>query len=212
MVHHAAKYNRVAELRAIVSKGASLYSGDRWCMTPLHYAAELIDTDEIISYMLEQEKELLDASNLDDETALHFACRVANIKAVRILIEAGARFDIQDRNGEYAIHTACRYAGVMSSLDVVKYLVEIGCPLDIIGPYNQKPLHIAARFRNLALVEFIVDQGVDVNDCDSDGWTAYQYAWRNNDRTMMDYLVDHGAQNLKPPTFTAPDQFSQISV
>ena len=54
-------------------------------------------------------------------------------------------------------------------------------------------LHDAANKGNLDRVKTFVEQGVDIDECDSEGWTPLWLASFNNHRHVVKYLVEQGA-------------------
>jgi ankyrin repeat protein len=138
---------------------------------------------------LDRLRELVDAGNdvnaimPNGDQPLHYACRLAKVKAARALLELGAdpaghsaagRTPWEDmwhdgRNGHFTS---------MQS-EVLNALVEFGfVPTGPTGPEGATLLHcVAARTRNESLITRLVnDQGYDVAAVDDYGWTPLHAA------------------------------------
>jgi len=54
-------------------------------------------------------------------------------------------------------------------------------------------LHLASEKRHADVVQFLLDNGADVNAKTGMGYTAYKYAQMNNDDNVMNILIKKGA-------------------
>jgi len=79
---------------------------------------------------------------------------------VKILLDAGADVDLGDLNGDAPVHLACK-GGSLSILKMVleKSLCKVGCE----GSHGNSLLHYAARYGHLEMMQFLIDEGNDVN-------------------------------------------------
>ncbi len=76
----------------------------------------------------------------------------------------------------------------------VKALLEKNT--DLINAKNengQTPLHIAASGGQLAVVEFLISQGADINLRQNNGATALHFACFGGHRDVVEWLIDNGA-------------------
>ena len=66
------------------------------------------------------------------ENSIHYCCRNNNVDAARqiidYLISNGVSLNVQNKNGESALHIAARYG----SAEIVKYLCENGANVDLL--------------------------------------------------------------------------------
>lgn len=110
----------------------------------------------------------------------------ANI--VRMLLEHGADVRLKDKEGEAAINTAA-----FGALDCTKVLVAYGADINGKGSYGYTPLHSAILWEALdtapsragiraqvpngaSCIDFLLQQGADMNVQDDDGDTALMFA------------------------------------
>lgn len=119
------------------------------------------------------------------------AASITNKEAVMLALDDGANVDAVDENGDGAIYNATS----SGRLDIVKLLVENGASF-------QKPrksmfretsvLHIASQNGDLALIEFFLDNGMNIN-MTVDGETPLLKAVSSNRVDAVKYLIAKGA-------------------
>jgi len=64
---------------------------------------------------------------------------------------------------------------------------------------NNTPLHKAAQFGYISIIQLLIENGADVNASNNEGETALHYAMKNNNAELEEYLRNQGAfiQNKK---------------
>ena len=100
---------------------------------------------------------------------------VATMKPERhakVLLEAGAKTDIQDIDGRTALH----YAALNGWLSVCTVLVEAGAKTNIQDIYFKSALHVAASRGYSEICGMLVKAGADFNLLDGEGCTPLQLA------------------------------------
>ena len=108
------------------------------------------------------------------------------------LLELGSSSDLRDQDG-ISLLRWCAYYGDVSAM---KYLLSKGAALDSLG--QNFGLNAAAFHGHWRLCLFLIEQGADVNQPDSDtGETPLHSALCTADRVAHDFVVkvllDHGA-------------------
>jgi ankyrin repeat protein len=61
------------------------------------------------------------------------------------------------------------------------------------GFKGRSPLHLAAEYGNLEIIDCLIKAGVNVNVLDSDGNTPLVYAVAQSETEAVIYLVENGA-------------------
>ena len=131
------------------------------------------------------------------EIPLIYAISANNEEMVTKLLEAGADVNIvSPQTGDTALSTASSmgYAGY------VKQLIEAGA--DVNQPEGQScmtPLMEAARSGNIEIVKLLVEAGADVNAKQfmygqDIGYNALKYAREAEKEEIVNFLIDHGAE------------------
>ena len=169
----AAAKGFLAMVRILVDAGGDLEaSGDPADARPLHMAA-MHGHPEIASFLISRGA---NPNSRDDwgRTPLMVAATVGTVEVVDTLLSGGANPTIKD---DVYRDTAIHYAAIAGREDVVALLLADGIPIDFpSGHDGESPLHYAAQYANLELVEFLVEQGADIHRADDAGATPLHYA------------------------------------
>ena len=100
---------KLAEVRAALTRGEDVNGRSRYNVTGLMLAA-MLKHNSIVRLLLEQPTVDLNCTDDDGRTALHYAARVDNVEAVRLLL-ADPRLNTanhENNNGETAVIEAMR--------------------------------------------------------------------------------------------------------
>ncbi|KAI5462002.1 hypothetical protein BGZ63DRAFT_403272 [Mariannaea sp. PMI_226] len=102
------------------------------------------------------------------------------------------------------IATGGEHCDCFSPIHECGSLLDAGCPINSYGRLGLSALQAAARRGHLALVQFLICQGADVNfpanpHRHGRGRTALQAAAEGSHRKVMEYLVQAGANINAPP-------------
>ncbi|XP_064487214.1 transient receptor potential cation channel subfamily A member 1-like isoform X2 [Ornithodoros turicata] len=143
---------------------------------PIHEAAKnasanamkaLLDWGESIGYSREEMMKLYDA---DGNVPLHSAVHAGDIKAVKLCLESGALISTQQHDLSTPVHLAC----AQGAMDIVKLMFssqpdqKINC-LTCSDAQQMTPIHCAAMFDHIELVEYLVTEGANMNATDKEG-------------------------------------------
>lgn len=131
----------------------------------------------------------LDAKNSTGYTALHKAVFSGRFDEVKLLIDKGARVDVQDKHEL----TPLFYAVINNDEKMIKFLVEIGNADVNLGKYNN-PLGMAISLGRMELAEYLIDKGADINRQDNIGRTFLHKAAENGNLAAVKFLVEKGAR------------------
>ncbi|KAK4452612.1 ankyrin [Podospora aff. communis PSN243] len=139
------------------------------------------------------------------QTALHQYRRhspaPSSIIAAKALLESGASPDLGDHEGETPLHFMA-LAGTPEELKLYLDHCNDGAAaaLRLESTHGETLLHFAAFGKNLAVVEFLIEHGLDVNAMDKHGWTPLVCALMPSRRRSLSAaqnvaksLLQHGA-------------------
>jgi ankyrin repeat protein len=137
-------------------------------MTPLH-AASGKGRLGTVQYLLSTAKYDVDARDINDETALHYACIHGHIQVVQCLIEAGANVEAMNELGSTALHMASDFGHAAL---VVHLHAEANCNVRAANKHGLTSLHFASDNGYLEIVQYLVEvAGVSIHTKDEDGNT-----------------------------------------
>ncbi|ELT88956.1 hypothetical protein CAPTEDRAFT_135484 [Capitella teleta] len=193
--------------------------------TALHLSVLFSDPYDVIVRITQQtDTALLNAQNNRRQTALHLAVLTDNVPVIRHLVLSGCRLDLQDWNGNSALHMACTGG---DSVDRVRALLpspahphlHANCsskenPAHLMNFKGETPLHVAASRGHVAILRYLTlgHVGADVNVGDGrSGRTILHHAVEENNSDVVYFIARHARHlQLKVNTrsydgFTAAD-------
>lgn len=178
--------------RALTQEGAS-------APTPPTRAAANLGTTELITAVraadLDKVRALIDSGvdvneldNAGSRTALFWAAKGGNLKAVEMLLAAGANPNLPDRTGRTSL-----WAAVEFGVDAVRALVEKGGDLTVRDTLRSTPLLWASGFGSPDTVRYLLEKSADVKAIDDNGWTTLIWAAGLGQPGSVKILIDAGA-------------------
>ncbi|XP_065292164.1 transient receptor potential cation channel subfamily A member 1 isoform X1 [Dermacentor albipictus] len=190
-LHLAAIYDHAECARILLSQfGASPKLTCDNGYYPIHEAAKnasanaieaLLEWGESSGYSRAEMMKLYDA---DGNVPLHSAVHAGDIKAVQLCLESGALISTQQHDLSTPVHLAC----AQGAMDIVRLMFSrqpdqrVHC-LTCSDAQQMTPLHCAAMFDHVELVEYLVSEGASMNATDKEGRTvillaAARGAWK----------------------------------
>ncbi|XP_026994407.2 ankyrin repeat and death domain-containing protein 1B isoform X2 [Tachysurus fulvidraco] len=95
----------------------------------------------------------VNAKNVHNRTALHYAVACKNKEATDLLLKRRAKLDLQDKHGVTAVHLAAWFG----SLEILKLLVQGGADQRVENLEGMNMMHCAALNNHTDIVAYIVD-------------------------------------------------------
>ncbi|XP_041914523.1 poly [ADP-ribose] polymerase tankyrase-1 isoform X4 [Alosa sapidissima] len=206
------KRKQVTEL--LLRKGANVNEKNKDFMMPLHVAAERAHND--IIEVLQKHGAKMNAVDTLGQTALHRAALAGHLQTCRLLLSYGAdpaivslqgftaaqmgneavqqilneNIPVRNSDVDYRLLEAAK-AG---DLDTVKQLCSpqnVNCR-DLEGRHST-PLHFAAGYNRVSVVEYLLHHGADVHAKDKGGLVPLHNACSYGHYEVAELLVRHGA-------------------
>ncbi|XP_062506307.1 ankyrin repeat and KH domain-containing protein 1-like [Corticium candelabrum] len=115
----------------------------------------------------------------DGETALHIA---GNVEVVACLLESGLNIEYLDENGYTPFLEACRH----DRLPVVQCLIQSKCNKAATTNSGETALHVAG---NVEVVDYLLNIGLNIEDCDEDGYTPFLKACCDGHLPVVQRLI-----------------------
>ena len=124
---------------------------------------------------------------------------MGHLNITRLLIGCGVDANIKvsvtasGLDGVCPLHLAAKGGG-NNHYEVVKYLVtKANVDLDVMDGDRNTPLHVAALYGHVQMVEFLVESGASVNLVNASNETPLDMARRGNQHHIEQYLLPHTA-------------------
>ncbi|XP_059474055.1 uncharacterized protein LOC132195835 [Neocloeon triangulifer] len=156
--------------------------------TALHWAAAKGHI-AVAEFLLSQGADV-NTRDDDNESPLTLAASFSSAEMCRFLVENGADLSVVDKFGDDSLHLAC-FSG---KLDTIKYLLGLnGFSVEKKGWKGRTALHWAAAKGHIAVAEFLLSQGADVNTRDDDNESPLTLAASFSSAEMCQFLVENGA-------------------
>lgn len=151
---------------------------------------EIENSASVISDLIGQGASLNAQTDSTGETALHLAARFSRQDAGKVMLDAGADTNVQDRLGRTPLHTAI----AADALGVFQTLLRCRqTDIDARMHDGSTPLILASRLPVLNMVEELVACGADIGATDKRGKSALHWAAAVNNVPAMKTLLSHGA-------------------
>lgn len=136
---------------------------------------------KVFALLLKYPDVQLDARSRNGDTALMIAAFNGNTKAALELIDKGSEIN---RPGWTALH----YASAVGNVVLMRKLIENSAYIDAESPNKTTPLMMAARAGHLSSVQFLIDEGADVNAKNELGLNAIDFAKSQNQTAIIKLL------------------------
>ena len=148
----ACKYGHLNAVSSLIEHGAKVNLQDAIGNTAVHYALSCSNgSPEVLSRLMRDRAAVNSACTRDNGTPLMIACEYGHMNAVTFLIEHGANMDLQDKNGDTALHYAVSAGAVNTLLDLgALHLIPV-C-----NKHGLTPLLQASNRRNSEKVKCLI--------------------------------------------------------
>ncbi|XP_073442034.1 poly [ADP-ribose] polymerase tankyrase-2 isoform X1 [Dendrobates tinctorius] len=206
------KRKQICEL--LLRKGANVNEETKDFLTPLHVAAEKGHND-VAEVLLKHEAKMNAVDNLG-QTCLHRAAHSGHLQTCRILLNSGCDPAIVSLQGFTALQMGSESVQQLlqeglsvSNTDADRQLLEAAKAGDMetikklcntqtvncrdVEGRQSTPLHFAAGYNRVAVVEYLLQHGADVHAKDKGGLVPLHNACSYGHYEVAELLVKHGA-------------------
>jgi ankyrin repeat protein len=202
---YACRNKTIAEVKALLERGANLLHCDENELNCLHLACCNEDyeaAEKIVVYLIKKQTEaVVTALVLKQEvflqifdhkhwTALHFAARYSIAKICEMLIDTG--YDVNGRTDTlFTPLILCCVRSDRDSVKVAKLLIESGADLATKDEIGNTVLHVACFQGAVDVVQLLIDAKADVNAQNHNGKTPLMNSVKNIEVAKL--LIENGA-------------------
>ncbi|AXT18333.1 ankyrin repeat domain-containing protein [Flavobacteriaceae bacterium AU392] len=120
----------------------------------------------------------------------NYVARSGNTKMLNTLIKKGVSYKKPNKEGGNAMFFASQgLRRKANSLEFFKYLESLGIKPNTITDKGESPLHtLAFRSNDKEVFNYFINKGVDVNQANNEGNTAFMNAVRRNNLEIVSFL------------------------
>lgn len=140
---------------------------------------------DVMAVLLADKRTKIDTEAFNGDNALMIACYNGNEKAVKILLDKGARVN---KNGWTPLH----YAAASGNDPIVKRLLDKDAFVNAASPNATTPVMMAARGGHIYTVKLLYDHGADITMKNQRGYSAIDFALENKNTDIaqgLNYLI-----------------------
>ncbi|EJD75737.1 tankyrase-2 [Loa loa] len=212
-LHFAAGYNRVEVLKYLLEKGANVEARDTGWLVPLHNACAYGHL--VVAELLVKHGANLNAIDKWGYTPLHEAALKGKFDVCKLLLLSGADPKHKGRDGKSPLDVvregaedvynllrgdeAVLEAAKEGDVEKIRKIVipaTVNCR-DVRGRLST-PLHLAAGYNNLEVVQFLLENGAEVNLKDKGGLIPLHNASSFGHLEIAALLIEYGAEVNHP--------------
>lgn len=179
-------------IKFLLEKGLKPDSLSKRQFTALHLAAYRGDS-ECVLCLLENPNIDVNLAGNSGLTALHIAAMCGFQEIAEILLDNGAKINIQDAVNFTPLHIACNFGNDK----VVSLLVSHGADVNASGGVGDRPLHLACSRGHLNITKLLVEapqQPAEVNVKDDEEHYPIHFCCKSGHLTVLSYLLEKQAQ------------------
>ncbi|EGW05981.1 Serine/threonine-protein kinase TNNI3K [Cricetulus griseus] len=152
-------------VKLLIEEGskADVNAQDNEDHAPLHFCSRF-GHHSIVKYLLQSDLEVQPhVVNIYGDTPLHLACYNGNFEVAKEIIQVTGTESLMKENifSETAFHSACTYG---KNIDLVRFLLDQNAVnINHRGRDGHTGLHSACYHGHIRLVQFLLDNGADMN-------------------------------------------------
>ena len=194
LLHEAVYAGSVEMIRLLLRYGASVHTIDAFGNTVMHVAS-IYGRQDAAYWLLQYGADIDATTEHRPWTPLMLALNENNREMAQWLINQGADMDFHDpQQGWTPFLVACEQGLTDLTLDFIRKGAKLDVRLTAGDARGRSAIHLASYYGEVAIIQALVEEGVDVNQIPEGGglgplhWSVY-----NNHRNLFDYLLDIGA-------------------
>jgi len=191
-LHIAVKYHQKDVIIVLLKANADIDLENNKGFKPLKcnlFDAATYNDSSCLLDLLQHDDIDMEVKDQDGNTPLLSAVKKGRLSNVILLIKNGANVNVVDNKNNGILANVCIYG----HLDILKRLHELKI-VDINEPlYNYTPLMFACKNNHINIVEFLINEGIDVNIATKQGLTASHSAAESGNLDILNILIDNSA-------------------
>ena len=185
-LHIACHISSLHLVKFLLNVGADVNLTDPTLGTPLQLACHSLvltkeERESVIFYLINEAKANIHIVRGLYGTAFNAACGFSSYEVVGLMLEKGARMDVEDNMGRVATH----FAAARGIEIFFRVIFEVGADVELVDKMGRTALHWAAASGMDHIIDYIIlMSGGLVDQPDRDGWTPLLWAARGCNITL----------------------------
>lgn len=190
--HHAAWSGHEAVMRVLLENGAEINTPNKIGMTALHLASQM-GHEKLTRFLLEKGADIALTTD-NGQVALFLAARRGCSAIAQVLLEHGGGhvYEVEAYVASMCIARKYRHPQV---IDVLFDRMDRSLAIDQQG---RTPLHLSSATYQLALVERLLEKGLDVRHLEKQKRTSLHYAAAGGSPGIIERLLQEGLDPAQP--------------
>lgn len=183
----------VTAVKTEIAKGNSPSESTKNAFDAVVYAINNAAPTETIKFLLEQPENTVSKLTHDNRIYLHWAASKGNLEIVNYLIAKGSNINLEDSHGT----TPIAFAASNAQNNTAIYDAIFKAGLDPKKKYKDGAnllLLAIANDKDLTLSTYFISKGLSFKDTDNNGNTAFNYAARTGNITLLKALLQKGVK------------------
>eukprot|EP00794_Sanderia_malayensis_P000575 gene575-1234_t len=174
----------------LCNKGARMHITDASLKTCVHLVVEYDHIDTLSMLMGTSAIGLVNSTDKDYRTPLHYAALEGNIEALKILLENGAKPDFGDHEEKTPLHHAAE-KGKPKCVEILCKTPHVD--LNSSDENGRMPIHLAAMKGNIRVIRILANMGAEIDARDDTKWTPLDYAAKEGFFKSVSLLLENDA-------------------
>eukprot|EP00794_Sanderia_malayensis_P000576 gene576-1235_t len=174
----------------LCNKGARMHITDASLKTCVHLVVEYDHIDTLSMLMGTSAIGLVNSTDKDYRTPLHYAAMEGNIKALKILLEHGAKPDFCDDQEKTPLHHAAE-KGKPKCVEILCKTPYVD--INLTDENGRMPIHLAAMKGNIRVIRILANMGAQIDARDNAKWRPLDYAAKEGFFKSVSLLLDNHA-------------------
>ncbi|GIY84975.1 ankyrin-1 [Caerostris darwini] len=199
-LHNAARQGQLKTVTQLLEDGAGLDSLSKIGETATHYASSIhkeqihypTEDKDLIALMLQNGGSVTTETQKNNETAIHYVCRVGNEDILKEIIARLPQSKLQIACNKQAANgwSPLLYACDSGKSLVVQLLLQNGARVDVFDIEGRAGLHLAAEHGHADVIEILLNHKAFVNVRTKRGMTPLHHAAAQGHTNVVKLLVD----------------------
>jgi ankyrin repeat protein len=160
--------------------------------------------------LIDQNPEIVNLVNSSGVSLLYFAVQTQNMRAIKFLLERGAKTEPDLVKDNHPILTPLNLAILEKDIRIVKILCDADAEVNKLNRDGYTPIHYAIKLkRDEEYIKILLDHGTDLSIKDASGFTPLHLAIMSN--YSLDLLLNASTVNQRTKLGKSPLELALFS-